>query len=99
MLCTERHSVFFLHFWCSVGTALAILCGYIAALFVGGVLVLQDVFDAILQAIQSSLRAWSLGEGAGLRLLWTSGLGHSAPARRQDVDPYSVHCKSRKLRV
>lgn len=76
---TFHAPIFFLHFWCRIGAALAVLRGYIAALLVGGILVLQDVFDAEFQAIQARLRAWSLGEGAGLGLLRTSCLGHSAP--------------------
>lgn len=85
--------IFPFHFWCSVGAALAVLGGDIAALLVRGVFVLQNVLDAELQAFKTGLRAWSLGKGAGLRLLGSGRLGHPVPTRGQNVDSYPVHCK------
>ena len=83
--------IFLFYFGGSVGAAFSILVGDVAALFIGGVLVLQDVLDAELQALQAGLGAGPLGEGAGLGLLGAASLGHPTPARRQNMDSYPVH--------
>lgn len=89
--------IFPFNFWRSIRAALAVLGRDVAALLVWRILVLQNVFDAELQALQAGLSTWSLGEGAGLRLLRTRCLGHPVPTRRQNVDSYPVHCKSAKI--
>lgn len=86
--------VFPLRLRCSIGAALAILGGHIAALFVWSTLVLQNVFEAEVQALQTGLGARSLGKGTGLRLLRTGRLGNPVPTGRQNVETYPVHCKS-----
>lgn len=75
-----------------IRAAFAVLGGHVITLFVGGIFVLQDVFDAKLQAVQTGQRARSLDKRAHLGLLRPKHLGHAISARRQDVDPDPVHC-------
>lgn len=74
-----------------IRAAFAVLGGHIITLFVGGGFILQDVFDAELQAVQVGQRAGSLGKRTCLGLLWPKGLGQAIPARRQDMDSNPVH--------
>lgn len=83
--------VLLIWFWCSIGTALSILTGDIAALSVWSVFVFQDVLDAEVPAFYARLSARSLRERARLRFLGARGLRRSAPAGRQHVDPNPVH--------
>lgn len=91
MLLNKHLPVLLIRFWCSIGTALAILTGHIAALSVWSIFVLQDVLDAKVPAFYARLSARSLGERARLRLVGARGLRGSAPAGRQHVNPNPVH--------
>lgn len=80
----------------SVWAALAIFGRDVATVLVRGILVLQDVFDAEVEALEARLGAGPLGEGAGLWLLRSGSLTHPVATRGQNVYSDSVHLKSEK---
>lgn len=88
----QSHSpILLLGFGSSVGTTFPVLCGHIAALFEGSIPVLEDVLDAEFLPFQAGLGAGPGGEGTGQGLLGPWHRGQAAPARRQNVNPNSVH--------